>query len=150
MNRSPDAIVGSTATDVGNGSVDVRIGGLRLLPQQRNDGENHTRLTIPALRNALGKPRLLNWMGAITRQPFYSGDRPAHGGTDWQHAGAYGLTVHQYRTGPAGTDATAEFRAGEVKPITQHPEQGSVGINFHSTRFAVYLKLEHDQAPCAE
>src|SRR5687768_4530286 len=42
---------GAAATDVGDARVDVRVGGPRLLLQQRRDRHDHPRLAVAALRH---------------------------------------------------------------------------------------------------
>src|SRR6202047_4067346 len=66
---------GAAAANIGDGFVDVLVGRLRLLLEERRHRHDHPALAIAALRNVVGDPGLLHLVqGAITRQPLDSGD----------------------------------------------------------------------------
>src|SRR5262245_33073865 len=89
VDRFAHLLEGSAATDVGDGGVAIRVGGLGLLLQQRGDRHDHPRLTVAALRHVVRDPRLLHGgelaalCEALDRGDFLAFDR-----RDRQHAGA--------------------------------------------------------------
>src|SRR6266446_9113722 len=53
---------GAAAADIGDGFVDVLVGRLRLLLEKRRHRHDHAGLAIPALRNVIGDPGLLDFV----------------------------------------------------------------------------------------
>src|SRR4051794_15860059 len=58
VNRLANLLEGSATADIGNGLVDVLVGRLRLLLEERRDGHDHAALAIAALWNVVGHPGL--------------------------------------------------------------------------------------------
>ena len=101
MDCFTDKIVGSTATDVGDGAVNVLVAGDWFYRQQGGSGHDHAGLTVAALRNVYLDPCLLDWMSAVWRESFDGGDCFA---SDFSHSdstGAHGASVDMNGTGPA-------------------------------------------------
>src|ERR1700737_742970 len=89
MNRLARLLEGAAAADIGNGLVDVLIGRLRLLLEQRGDGHDHAALAIATLRHIVVDPGLLHLVqGPVRRQPFNGGDLLADRFADQYAAGA--------------------------------------------------------------
>src|SRR5258705_3936838 len=67
---------GAAAADIGDGLVDVLVGRLRIVLQQRRHGHDHAALAITALRNVVVDPGLLHLVqsAVVVRQSFDSGD----------------------------------------------------------------------------
>src|SRR5438094_7380816 len=68
VHRRPDPLIGAATADVRHRVVDLLVGRLRLLPQQRRRGHDLTGLAIAALRDVERRPRLLHRMRARGRQ----------------------------------------------------------------------------------
>ena len=63
LDRAVDALIGAAAADVaGHGGVDLRVGRLRRLGEERRRRHDLARLAVAALRHLLGDPRLLQRM----------------------------------------------------------------------------------------
>src|SRR5687768_14915449 len=74
------------AADIGDGGVDVRVGGLGLLRQQGSSGHDHAGLAVAALRHFVLDPCGLNLVQlAAARQAFDGGDLLADGRAHWHH-----------------------------------------------------------------
>ena len=75
MHGAADILIGAAAADViAHGLVDIGVGGVGRLGQQRRRGHDLAGLAIAALRNVLLDPRLLDWVAAVGRQAFDGGD----------------------------------------------------------------------------
>src|SRR5262245_65344983 len=60
VHRRADPLIGAAPADVGHRIVDVFVGGLRLLRQERCRRHDLSGLAVPALRHVDGRPRLLD------------------------------------------------------------------------------------------
>src|SRR5260370_40678605 len=98
-----DSRVGAAAADVaGHRGVDVRIGGLRLLRQERRGRHDLARLAVAALDDLEIEPRLLDLLTGRSRTDGLDRcDRLAGGGAHPPDAGAATLSAEVHRTGPA-------------------------------------------------
>src|SRR5204863_5811196 len=126
LRRCVDALThlleGSTPTDVGDPRVDLRVGRLRLLLQERRHRHDHARLAVAALRDLVVEPGLLHLVqGPAVGQAFDGGDLLALGGGNGQHAGADRGAVEVHRTGAALRDTAAVLGAGETHLLTDRP-----------------------------
>src|SRR5216684_2974023 len=85
---------GAATADIGDGFVDVLVGRLRLLLEQRRHRHDHSALAIAALRDIVGDPGLLHFVQcAIGAQSFDGGDLIAGGLADQHAAGSHRDTV---------------------------------------------------------
>ena len=137
-------IVGATATDVGDGAVNVSVAGNWFSRQQGGSGHDHAGLTIAALRNVYLDPCLLDWMSAVRRESFDGGDRLA---SDFAHSdstGAYGASVDMNGTGPALLYAAAVLGPVELEVIPQRPEQWRAWCHIDFVRNPVYFECNHE------
>ena len=75
VDRRADALVGAAAADVGHRLVDVAVGRIRILREQRRRRHDLARLAVAALRHVEREPRLLHGRRARRRQAF-DGDDP--------------------------------------------------------------------------
>src|SRR5204862_5166346 len=64
VDRRADALIGAAAADVGHRLVDVLVGRLRVLLQQRRGSHDLSRLEVAALRHVERRPCLLHVMRA--------------------------------------------------------------------------------------
>ena len=134
-------MIGAAATDVavhvGDDLIPRR---LRILGEQRRRLHDLPGLTVAALRDLLGDPRLLQRVRARRRQAFDRGHAPAGDIGYLNAARAGGLAVEVHRAGTALRDAAPEFRAGQLELLTDDPKQRRVGLCLHADRFAVERK----------
>ena len=116
------ALEGAAAADVGDRRVDVGVGRLRLLLEQRRDRHDHAALAVAALRNIVIDPGLLHLVQhAVLREPFDRGDLLAGHRGERHRARAHGDAVDVHGAGAALRDAAAVFRAGQSDLFTQAP-----------------------------
>src|SRR6267378_709773 len=144
VDRGADTLIGAAAADVGHRLVDVLVGRLRVLLQQRGRRHDLSRLAVAALRHIERGPCLLHGMRAGGRKPL-DGDDLVGGlqGTDGNGAGTPHFAVDMHRAGAALRDAAAVFGAGEAHLLADHPEQGGVGLRLHVTDPAIDIELGH-------
>src|SRR5215470_10853135 len=144
VDRRADPGVGAAATDVGHRRIDVAIGGLRVLPQQRNCGHDLARLTISALRDFMIDPSLLHRVHPPARREAFdrhhsltrdSGDR--------ERTGAHRLTVHVYRARAALRDAAAVLGSLQVQHVPKRPQQRHLGLDIDLPHDAVDAQRDH-------
>jgi hypothetical protein len=69
-----NALVGAASTDVGHRLVDVLVGRLRGLLEERRGGHDLAGLAVAALGHVDRRPGLLHRMGARRREAFYGDD----------------------------------------------------------------------------
>src|SRR3954466_6749519 len=83
VDRFAHLLEGAAAADIGDGLVDVGVGRLRLLAQQRRHRHDHAALAIAALRHVLGNPGFLHLVQCIAGgEPFDGRDLLACGLAD--------------------------------------------------------------------
>src|SRR6266566_9787810 len=70
VNGRPNALIGAAAANVRHRLIDVSIGGVRLLGEQRGRGHDLSRLAVTALRHVFRDPRPLHGVGAVLGQSF--------------------------------------------------------------------------------
>src|SRR3954462_11548517 len=81
MDRLADTRVRAAAADVGHRVVDVFVGRVRVLPEQRGRGHHLPTLAVPALRHLVVDPRLLHRVQpALRREALERDDALARGG----------------------------------------------------------------------
>src|ERR1043166_7736341 len=114
MDRRAHLLEGPAPTDVGDRLVDVLVGRLRLLIEQRRDRHHHSPLAVAALRYVVRDPGLLH-LGelAILREALDRRDLLAGGIADRERAGARRNAVHMDRAGAALRAAPTVFRPGQ-------------------------------------
>lgn len=112
MDGAPDALVGSTATQVSRERrVDVGIGGRRVLCQERGSRHQLSRLAIPAFGHLFSDPRPLQAVAAVRGEPL---DRRHHlvaDGGDGGLARANGQATQVDGAGAAEANTAAKFGA---------------------------------------
>src|SRR6516164_2507426 len=80
MDRRAHLLIGPAATEVGDLVVDIGIGRLRLVFQQRRNRHDHPALAIPSVRHVMLDPGFLHLVQrAVLREPFDRGDLLAVG-----------------------------------------------------------------------
>src|ERR1700686_1120403 len=90
VDRLAHLLKGAAAADIGDGLVDVLVGRLRLVLEQRCHRHDHAALAIAALRNVVGDPGLLHLVEhAIGAKALDRGDLLADGFADQDAAGAH-------------------------------------------------------------
>src|ERR1700752_4985565 len=125
VDRFADLLEGATATDIGDRVVDVLVGRLRLLGEQRRDRHDHSALTVAALRHIVSDPGLLH-LGkhAALREALDGGDLLAGRVADLHRAGADRLPVDGNGARAARRDAATIFCPGQADLFADHPQEG--------------------------
>src|ERR1700732_2987098 len=135
---------GAAAANIGDGFVDVLVGRLRLLLEERRHRHDHPALAIAALRNVVGDPGLLHLVqGAVTRQPLDGGDLLANGFADHHPAGAHRDAVDVDGTGPALCNAATVFGARQANILPNRPKQRRIRLDIHVERFSINCEVCH-------
>src|SRR5579863_7448345 len=130
VNRLAHLFEGAAAADIGDGVVDVLVGRLRLVLEKGGHRHDHAALAIPALRDIVGDPGLLNLMqGAIAGQPLNGGDLLADGLADQDAAGTLRDSVNMDGTGAALCNATTVFRTRQADILPDSPKQRRIRLN---------------------
>src|SRR5256885_7892148 len=148
MDRFADALVSSAAADIAaHEVVDVGVAGVGLLGKQGHRGHDLPGLAIAALRNILFDPGLLHRMAAVGGKPFDGGDLLTGNRGNGRLAGARGLSVDVHGTRAAESRSTAEFCAGFVERVAQHPEQRHLRADVHGFGLSVENKSDGHRRP---
>src|SRR5258706_2301114 len=150
MDRCTYAHVSRTATDIAvHRGIDVGIGGFGNFGEQRGGRHELAGLAIAALRDIQHCPGFLQRLDFLVRQAFDRRHLAAFELADRRDAGTPRQSVEVHRTGAALGDAATVFRAGEFQFVTQHPEQGGVGLRLHLHGVAIYRQSDHGYPPVA-
>jgi hypothetical protein len=147
MDGGTDANVGGAATDVAvHGKIDIAIRWFWIEAEQRRGAHDLAGLTVTALRNIQGYPRLLHGgalfaVQALDRRDFAGTDR-----RDGKRARAHRLAIDVDRARAALSDATSVFCARETRAIANCPQQRCPGIDIYLMTLSV--DLEHERGHC--
>src|SRR5580700_4213483 len=113
LDGGANALIGPAAADVAvHRAVDVGVGRMRRLLQQRDRLHDLASLTITALGHVDRAPSLLHRMVPFRIQPFDGGDRLAVRVGHLRLAQPGDVAVEMDRAGAAGGDPAAELGAG--------------------------------------
>src|SRR5215831_10890317 len=138
VNGRAHLLIGAAAADVGDGVVDVGIGGLGLLLEERRHRHDHAALAIAALRHVVIEPGLLHPVqDAVRGKPLDGGDRLAGDRAHRDRAGAHRDPVHMNRAGAALRDAAAVFRSSKADRVPQCPKERRVGLDIDVVGLAI-------------
>src|SRR5271166_3634636 len=144
LDGGANALIGPAAANVAvHSAVDVGVGGMRRLFQQRRGLHDLAGLTIAALRHVERAPSLLKRMISRGVEAFDGGDRLAAGVADRRDAGSPGLAVDMDRAGAACGHAATEFRSREAEFIAKIPEQRHRRIAVEALRLAIDVQSQH-------
>src|SRR5450759_3530727 len=144
VDRLAHLLEGAAAADIGDGFVDVLVGGLRLVLEKRRHRHDHAALAIAALRNVVGDPGLLHLVqGAIGREPLDGGDLFAGGFADLDAARAHRNAVDMDGTGPALCNTATVFGAGQADIFPDCPKKWRIVFDVNVGRFAVDSEVCH-------
>src|SRR5579871_6379673 len=114
LDGGPNALVCAAAAEIAvHGRVDVVVGRMRVLLEQRRSLHDLAGLAVSALRDVVVAPRYLERVIALRVEPFDGGDRLAARVAHRRLAGAHRVAVEVDRARAAGCDAAAEFRPGQ-------------------------------------
>ena len=137
MDGFTDLVVGATATDVGDGTVNVPVGRHGVALQQGGGRHDHARLAVAALGHVHLNPGLLDRMGTVRGESFDGCYRLAHDFSHSDATGAYGTSVDMNGAGTALLDAASVLGAVELELIPQCPKQGRVCCHIDFILFPV-------------
>src|SRR3954447_1087474 len=148
VNRFTRLLEGAAAADIGDGFVNILVGGLRLLLEQGRNRHDHAALAIAALRDIFGDPGLLHLVQcAIRRQPFDGGDLLADRFRDQHAAGAHRDAVDMDGAGAALCNAATVFRAGQAGVFPDRPQQWRIRLDIEFKCFAIDREVCHCVSP---
>src|SRR5580692_562360 len=123
VDRLAHLLEGAAAADIGDGVVDVLVGRLGSVLQERCHRHDHAALAITTLRDVVIDPGLLHLVqDAIARQPFDRGDLLAGGFADSDAAGAHRDPVDMDGACSALCDAATVFGSGETDVFPDCPK----------------------------
>src|SRR5262249_39704619 len=143
-----DTLVGAASADVGHRFVDVLVGRLRLLCEERCGGHDLSRVAIAALGNVHRRPRPLHGVRAVRRQAFDRDDLVARfHRADGNRAGALHLAVDVHGACAALRDTAAVFRAGQTDLLADHPQQRCIRFYLHVVDLAIDVERCHELPP---
>src|SRR6266704_614644 len=122
VNSFTRLLEGAATADIGDGLVDVLVGRLRLLLEQRRHRHDHSALAIAALRDIVGDPGLLHFVQcAIGTQSLDGGDLLADGLAHHHAAGSHRHAVDMNRASAALCNAATIFGAGQAGVFPDRP-----------------------------
>src|SRR5262245_8487365 len=144
MDRFAHLLEGAAAADVRDRGVDIRVGRLRLLREQRRHRHDHSRLAVAALRHVVPDPGFLH-LGqlAALREAFDGGDLLAHRRADRERARTHRRAVDVHGAGAALRDAAAVLGSGEADLLADRPQQGRVVVDVDVESLAVDGQPSH-------
>jgi len=138
MDSFADALIRATAADIAaHGVVDVGVGGVGLLAQQRHRGHDLSGLAVAALRHIFFHPGLLHWMASVGGQPLDGRDFFPGYARNLRDARARGFAVDVHGTRAAQSHPAAKLCAGHIQRVAQHPQERHVRADIHRLRFPV-------------
>src|SRR5579864_8520362 len=144
MHGLADALIGAATTDIGHRFIDVLVGRLGVLLEQRGRGHDLAGLAIAALGNVDRGPGLLHRVRCASRQPLDGDDDVGFLDiTKRDLAGALHLAVDMHRAGAALGHAAAVFRAGQADMLPDDPEKGRVGLRRYFPYRTVDIEFCH-------
>src|ERR1700685_252020 len=125
LDGGANALIGPTAANIAvHRTVDVGVGRMRRLFQERGGLHDLASLTIAALGHVERPPSGLNGMIAFRVQALDGGDRLTVRVAHCRNARSGGVAVEMDRAGAASGHAAAELGAGQPKNIAEIPEHG--------------------------
>ena len=147
MDGNANFLEGATATNIGDGRIDVGIGWLGFSFEKGCGRHDHSRLAITTLRDLMLKPGLLH-LGklAIFFQAFDGLHFLLANGTDWINTRALGLAIDQHRAGAALRYTTAIFGACESELLADCLEQGRRRIHIDRMLLAIDAQVNHESS----
>ena len=144
MHGFDNVLVAGAAADIAFQQLaNFAFAGLRVVLAQIDRTHHHAGGAKTALQAvALFESRLHRVHGAVFfGQPLDGGDLAAVSLRGQNIARLDGTPVHDDRAGAALGRITADVRASQQQPLSQHLHQQRVGRRLHLGRFTVYLEL---------
>ena len=144
MDSLADAKVRTAAAEIaGHRCVNVGVGRIGLLGEERGGRHDLAGLAIAALGHTDFGPGALDGMGLVRgSKAFDCGDALADGGGDGRDAGTNWLTVDVDGACAALGDAAAVFGASETKLLSQSPKQWNSRLHIQRPECAVHHQLD--------
>src|SRR4029077_10364700 len=145
FDRLADSNVGHAAANTASHHrVEVLVGRIREVLEQRGGLHDLSRLAVAALRNLQLEPRGLQWMFALWIETFNRRDPCSRDRTNRRNAGARCASFHMHGASAAKTDSATEFRSSETKLVSDYPQQGRVVRTTRRNGAAVEIECGHD------
>src|SRR5581483_2631248 len=139
LDGGPDAEVRTAPAQVpAHRLVDVGVGRVRVLVEERHGLHDLARLAVAALGHVVVDPGLLHGVQLVALgQPLDRGHAPALDGAHRRDAGPLRHTVDVARAGAAEAHATAVLQAMNVETVTKNPQELLVVVGVDGDRVAV-------------
>jgi len=143
VDAGTDAEIGAAAAEVaGHGVVNVLVGGLGVVGDERGGGHDLTGLAIAALGDVEVAPGFLERVGTVGGKTLDGDNRAPTDTGNRSHAGLNGLAADVDGAGAALADTAAELGADEVEVVAEDPEERGLGCHVHGAGLAVNLQGE--------
>src|SRR5271165_1951926 len=124
VDRGTDADIGGTATEIAvERQIDVMVGWLPDLLEQRDRAHHLAGLAVAALRDVARYPGALDCLGFRPGDTLDRSHLATSQPRDRHRTRAQRLAVDKHRAGTAERDPTAELGSGESEIVAQDPEQ---------------------------
>ncbi len=144
VDRLLDPLVHPAAAEIrAHHRVDLGVGRSRLGAEERGRRHDLAGLAVAALRDVLLDPRRLERVEAVRGQAFDGRDLRARDLADRRHAGSHRLAIEVHGARAAEGHAAAEFGAGEIELVAEHPEERRVGRDVDLVAGAVDAEGDH-------
>src|SRR5437899_339532 len=149
VDRLAHLLEGAAAANIGDGLVDVLVGRLRLLIQERRHRHDHAGLAIAALRHVVGNPGLLYLVQLAIRasQALDGGDFLAGGLADGHPAGAHCHAVDMDGAGAALCNAASIFGSGQSDILADCPKKRRIVFDVDADCLAIDVEVCHRVSP---
>jgi hypothetical protein len=149
FDRGANSRIGAAAADIARQRlINVGIRRLRDLRQQGRSRHDLSGLTVTALHHIKFGPGLLHRVRTVEGQALDGQDfLPVGHGRGRGNARTQRRAIDVHRAGTALGHATTELGAGQVRNITQDPEQRHVRGDIQLLILAVYIQGQHCEDP---
>ncbi len=143
MHRGAHARIGPAAADVRHLCVNVGVGRMRIVREERDRRHDLPRLAIAALRRVGFDPGLLHRVQLLLAEALDCQDRLVGGLADRRDAGSCRLAVDDDGAGAAQSDAAAEFRSDHPQFVAQRPQQRHFRLDIDGGSPPIDEKIDH-------
>lgn len=129
MHRRMNRVIGATAAEIDHRRVDLRIGRLGRLLEQRRRRHHLAGLAVTALSDLILDPGRHHPLTDIIGLDRLNGrDLPTDHTGDRRDAGTHHIAVHKHRARTTLRQTAAVFGAGHAQVVADDPKQRRVGF----------------------
>jgi len=142
VDRFANTLVGSAAAYVATEDlVDIGIGWLRFLLQERRRGHDLAGLAVAALGHVVLDPSFLQRMVAVLGEALNGGHGLCADVTYGDLAALHLLAVEENGASAASADPASILRTGQSEKIAHNPKEGHIRHRFDRVNSAVYVQF---------